>query len=261
MLKIVCIGSGRLASQLMPALEAAGGEVVQIYNRSIAAGTTLAQKLRTGNVTSDIAAITPHADIYILAVSDDIIPSIASQLSYLENEHAVFVHCSGVLTLDAIPFKRRGVFYPLQTFSYQHDVDWHTTPLLITGSTPAIGQELFVLARRISSAVYAIKDADKAYLHMTAVWANNFSNHMLVIAEELCRKHGLDFSILHPIIRQTFEKALEAGPSKSQTGPALRGDRKTMQLHEEMLKDEMLLNPLYALISDSIEFRKKSAGK
>jgi predicted short-subunit dehydrogenase-like oxidoreductase (DUF2520 family) len=252
MLKIVCIGSGRLATQLMPALEAAGGEVVQIYNRSLAAGTTLAAKLRTGNVTTDITALTPHADIYILAVADDAIPSIAEQLHYLENEHAVFVHCSGVLTLDVIPCKRRGVFYPLQSFSYQHDVDWHTTPLLVTGSTPAIAQELFVLARRISAAVYIIKDADKAILHMTAVWANNFTNHMLVIAEELCRKHGLDFSILHPIIRQTFEKALDAGPAESQTGPALRGDRKTMERHAQMLEEDARLNQLYQLISASI---------
>lgn len=252
MLKIVCIGSGRLANQLMPALETAGGEVVQVYNRSLATGSSLAQKLQTTNVTSDIQSITGNADIYFITVSDDAIPSLASQLTHLENEHAIFVHCSGVLPLDALPFKRCGVFYPLQTFSYQHEVDWSTTPILITAGAPEINQELFALARRISRSVFNIRDSDKTFLHLSAVWANNFTNHMLTIAEKLCLEHHINFDILKPLIRETFEKALEVGPADSQTGPALRGDEKTIDKHLQLLDQDESLRKLYMLISDHI---------
>jgi predicted short-subunit dehydrogenase-like oxidoreductase (DUF2520 family) len=261
MLNIVCIGSGRLAHQLMPALQSADARIMQVYSRSLDHAQALADKVNADEVTDQLSDIKGTADIYFFAVADDAIPGVSKNLIHLENGHAIFVHCSGVLNIDALPFKRAAVFYPLQSFSNEHPVDWKTTPLLITGSLPVIDQELFMLARRISNAVYHIKDTDKAILHLSAVWANNFTNHMLAIAEKLCIDHNIDFEILKPLIKETFEKALSVGPSLSQTGPAIRGDEHTIEKHIQMLKDEDMLASLYSLISENIRSQKTDGGE
>ncbi len=249
---LVCLGAGRLAHHLMPALEHAGCEVVQVFNRTESAALILANRLGASAYTSDPAKIRRDADAYFLTIADDAIASVARQVAYLENDNAIFIHCSGVLPMDILPFQRRGVFYPLQTFSPGHHIPWKTTPLLITASRADILDELRTVAQNLSNAVYEISDQDKTFLHLAAVFANNFTNHMLTLAERLCRQHQVPFDILKPLIRETFEKALEAGPSHSQTGPAIRGDEKTLEKHIQLLADLPALQDLYRLMTHSI---------
>jgi predicted short-subunit dehydrogenase-like oxidoreductase (DUF2520 family) len=249
--KIVCIGAGKLASQLMPALKLEGFEINQVYSRTMVSANTLAIQLKTV-ATTNLSQIQKDADFYFFALKDDVVENVVKELDHLENEESVFVHTSGVLPINTIPFKRRGIFYPLQTFSPGHSVDWKTTPILVTGENEEINTSLMTMAAKISNLVYKVSDQDRAALHVAAVFANNFTNHMLTLAEKICNEQHVSFEILKPIIRETIEKALDAGPSNSQTGPAVRGDQKTIDKHLKMLENNSGLQELYRMITQSI---------
>jgi len=252
MQKIACIGAGKLASQLMPALEHAGYDVVQVYSKTSISANLLATSLKHAMATTDLSKIQKDADFYFFALKDDVMEAVVNELGYLENEKSIFLHTSGILPLKAIPFERRGIFYPLQTFSPSHAVNWKKTPLLVTGENEEITASLKVMASKISDLVYKAGDEDRAALHVAAVFANNFTNHMLTLAEKICNEHHVSFEILKPIIRETIEKALDAGPSNSQTGPAIRGDQQTIDKHLKMLENNSGLQELYRMITQSI---------
>src|SRR5689334_10295183 len=120
-MKIVCIGAGQMAHQLMPALEIAGCDVIQVYNRTLEAANLLAAKLRSAIATDDLTSINPEADIYFLAVSDDAIKTVAEDLKKVIDPDKLVLHASGVLNLDELPFEKKATFYPLQSFSDNHD--------------------------------------------------------------------------------------------------------------------------------------------
>lgn len=252
MLKIVCLGAGRLAHQLMPALEEAGCHIVQVYNRSPFAAQELADKLKSTSFTADITQVLPDADLYFLTVSDDAIKPVAAELKYLISSDAIGVHCSGSMSLDVLPFKRKAGFYPLQSFSANHEVSWRWIPLIITAPDEDIWQLLDAIAGQLSSSVYRMTDEQKSVLHVAAVFANNFSNHMLTLAENICKEHGLPFEILKPLILETFSKAILSGPRDSQTGPAVRRDQKTIEKHLYLLADHPQLTAIYKAITNSI---------
>ena len=255
--KIVCIGAGKLASQLMPALEHAGYEVVQVYSRTLTHAKALANQLKHTIATDDLSHLQKEAEFYFFALKDDVMEDVAKELGYLENEKSIFLHTSGILPLKAIPFKRKGIFYPLQTFSPGHAVNWKKTPILVTGENDEITSALQVMASKISDLIFKVGDADRAALHVAAVFANNFTNHMLTLAEKICNEHHVSFEILKPIILETIEKALDSGPSNSQTGPAMRGDQQTIDKHLKMLDEDPGLQELYLKITKSIQKNSK----
>ncbi len=251
-MKIVCIGSGRLAYHLMPELQSAGHMIVQVYNRTPWPAVLLSQKLHHTDHITHLEDLNRDADFYFLAISDDGIPEVAKELANKHELKGIVVHCSGVLGLDIIPSLHRGIFYPLQTFSEHHEVEWSQTPIMITSDKEENSQKLDQLARTISSAVYPMSDAQKSYVHLSAVFANNFTNHMMTLAEEICAAHQVPFEILKPLIQTTFEKALHLGPSLSQTGPATRGDIDTIKKHLQLLEQHPQLKRVYEVITESI---------
>jgi len=252
MLKIVCIGAGRLAYHLMPRLEQSGARVVQVFNRTKSHADALVTQLASPTFTDDIKEIAPEADLYFFTLKDDAINLIAQQLTTLQDAHKIFIHCSGVADLSVLPFERRASFYPLQSFSYAHPIPWESTPILITASLPEVRKVLIDLAQAISNSVYTITEEQKTRIHLAAVFANNFTNHMLTVAEQICKDHGLSFDILKPLIRETVEKALHLGPEHSQTGPAVRRDDVTIQKHLGLLAHDPELATLYSMITDQI---------
>jgi predicted short-subunit dehydrogenase-like oxidoreductase (DUF2520 family) len=252
-MKIVCLGAGRMAHQLMPALEEAGCDVIQIYNRTPTAAKELSEKLKAATFTSSLSEIVDHADIYFLAVSDDAIKPVSNELHKIISHDSLALHASGILELSELPFKRRAGFYPLQSFSDNHDVSWRFIPVIITTNDDDIWIMLDQIAAKLSSAVYRMTDHQKAILHVAAVFANNFSNHMLTLADSICKEHELPFEILKPLILETFSKAILAGPKESQTGPAIRGDEKTIKKHLQLLEKHPEWALVYKTITKSIE--------
>ncbi len=248
MITIVIIGAGNVARQLYRVLDMyEGSTVVQCYNRK---GIPLAaEQPRDHIVTSPTAII--KADLYILAVSDDAIGSVCNTLPFSD---ALIVHTSGSVPMDVIgTTDRKGVFYPLQTFSATKTVDFSTVPLCIEASNESDAILLTELASGISKKVYRISSAQRNTLHVAAVFVNNFTNHLYTMAHEICMKDAIPFDILYPLIQETVTKLQTMPPADAQTGPAVRNDTETIHRHLETLCDTTSHSDIYTIMTALIQ--------
>lgn len=249
-IKISIIGSGNLATQLGLALYKEGYFISQIYSRNKKNAETLSKKLSAKAIV-DLKKLSTDSSIYIIAVKDDAIESVAKQIK-LKNQ--VIVHTSGSVSIDVLKksSKNYGVFYPLQTFSKEKSVDFKITPICIEANNNSTSTTLQYFAKSISSNVQKVNSEQRKKIHLAAVFACNFSNHMYAIAEQLLANDKLSLDLLKPLIEETANKIKENNPSKVQTGPAMRNDKKTMEGHLKLLKKEKDLQKIYELISKSI---------
>lgn len=250
--RIVMIGAGNVAHHLAPALLKAGLELCQIYSRSIESARALG--IKTGiSYTADLFAVYPDCDIYIFCVSDDSILSLYKSIRI--NKKAIILHTSGSMPLDI--FKnladRYGVLYPLQTFSKKRVLDFSEVPLCIEASQPEVLKVVRELAENLSHCVQEISSEKRKKLHLAAVLANNFTNHLYTMAGNLLEEEGLGFDLLRPLIFETAHKVMLLTPYEAQTGPARRGDESILELHKKMLHKDRKLQSLYTLLSDSIK--------
>lgn len=255
--KVALIGAGNVAHHLAPALLKAGVNLCQIYSRSIESARELG--IKTGiTYVADVGAIYPDCDIYIFCVSDDALLPLYKEVRI--NKEAVVLHTSGSLPMDI--FKslagHYGVLYPIQTFTKKRTLDFREIPLCIEASDKETLQMLRQLAGLLSGRVEEISSEQRKVLHLAAVFANNFVNHLYGIAGEILEKEGLDGTLLRPLIFETAHKVMLLAPEAAQTGPARRGDEGIMSIHKTLLKENRKLLNLYTLLSDSI---KESCAK
>lgn len=239
------LGAGNLAQHLYTVFQATESlEVVQVYNRSQKA----LSYFNTVNTTTSLKELA-EADVYVIAVADDAIPKIANKLPFTNR---LVVHTSGNVSMHELHKKnRRGVFYPLQTFSKGVKVDFTKIPLCLeTGEKPDF-KILKTIANAMGSDSYKISSEQRRALHVSAVFVNNFSNHMYRIAHEICEGNNVPFEILHPLIQETANKINTLTPYMAQTGPAKRGDEKTTNDHLEKL-DKDIHKEIYTLLTQSI---------
>ena len=213
MATIVMIGAGKVSYHLAHRLQACGHQIAQIYSRNAAHATRVAEFVATlapmqPSITSDLTAIKTDADLYIVAVSDDALPEIAWQLSAILPSTATVAHTSGTVEniILADYFDNSGVFYPLQSFSYDFLPDFDTLPICIDATNSDVKYLLQTVANSISNVVYFIDDEQRRQLHLAAVFANNFVNCMYAVAETLLAKQGLDMAIMLPLIAETARK-------------------------------------------------------
>lgn len=248
-MNVILLGAGNVATQLALALRKAGHTIVQVYNRSGEAGEELAKTVGA-SFTSDARQLL-NADVYLIAVKDDAIADLASQLK-LENK--VVAHTSGSKTKELLSFSSSnyGIFYPLQTMTKLSKVDFTDVPVLLEANNEATLALLESLAGSISKNVYKLNEEQRQWIHVAAVFANNFSNHMFTLSQTLLQKHGLDFEILKPLILRSVENLRQYSPAQLQTGPAVRKDNLTIDKHLELLGEESHLQKLYREITDSI---------
>ncbi|WP_407429717.1 Rossmann-like and DUF2520 domain-containing protein [Arcticibacter sp.] len=255
-MKIVLLGSGNVATHLGHALKAAGHEILQVWSRSLSNAEQLAASLSVA-YTNEILALDDTADIYILSVKDDAIREVASSFTFKDK---LLVHTSGTSSIDSLGEDRvnKGVFYPLQTFSKQKAVDFSSVPLLLESSTDEVARQLNELAGSISQVVRSASSAQRAAIHVAAVFACNFSNHFYSISKSLLDKEGLDFKLLLPLIAETAAKVQSMSPEDAQTGPAIRDDQVSIEKHKKYLETSADLLQLYTLMTNSIiGFRSK----
>ena len=253
-LRIGLFGAGRVASQLGPALVAAGHHVVFVWNRSLPAATALAAQLPGAQVLVSLAAPLPPADVYFLAVPDAAVAPLVAGTTWPSG--ALVAHLAGALPLavfDQQPRVRGGVFYPLQTFSAGRAIAWAAVPLCIEARDPATEATLLALAGSLSQHVLRLDSAQRLKLHVAAVFANNFTNHVLGIADALLAEAGLPSALLSPLVRETVDKALANAPFSVQTGPAVRQDLPTLAAHEAALAAHPAWQTLYAQLTASIQ--------
>lgn len=248
--KIVMIGAGNVASHLAPAISKAGAaDFVQVYSRHIESARELAEKLPAATATDSPEDIAGDADIYLISVKDDAIGRIVEALP---KTGALVLHTSGSVGMEALApaSERYGVFYPLQTFSKNVTLDMGAVPLFVEGSSPEVEAEIRELGEKVFSKVYHADSEIRKKMHISAVFACNFTNHLWAIAEELLSREGLPFDVLRPLLEETLRKALVNFPSASQTGPAARGDRKIIEAHLSQLSGRE--KELYRILSDDI---------
>ncbi len=247
-MKIVIIGAGNVATHLAKAFDKREN-VVQIYSRKIANAKALSQSLTNASATDDISQLLPDADVYIISIKDDAIADIVNSITATSG---LWVHTSGSVPIDVLKkrFDKCGVLYPLQTFSFDVEVDFSEVPFFIEGCDEPTTQLIGNLAKKLSGNIYQADSDQRRKLHVAAVFGCNFTNHMWAQAYDILSSSGYDFKILEPLIRSTIEKALTIPPTEAQTGPARRGDKKTMLSHVKILCDEQA--ELYKILSQSI---------
>ncbi len=255
MKKIVIIGYGNVGWHLARELFRAGHNISQIFSRKKKTADTLAKAVNA-KVVNHWEEVDQDADFYLLAVSDDAIIEVSQNL---RPNSGIVAHTSGTVASKALnKHQQYGVFYPLQTFTRYVEVDWSVIPFCIWANKESVRQSLMELALTVNYRVSLITDEDRAILHIAAVFANNFSNHVFAIAEDICVSNGLDFAIIKPLISESVKKLTHSSPSEVQTGPAKRGDDQTMQKHLKHLKDLPDYQAIYRILSNSI---MKGIGK
>ena len=92
---------------------------------------------------------------------------------------------------------------------------------------------------------------------MAAIFVNNFTNHLYTIGKDILKSKKISFDIFYSIIKETTEKIIAIGPEESQTGPAKRGDKKTIEEHKKILGNKEY-NKLYLIITRLIEKKYES---
>ncbi len=255
--KITIIGTGNVAWHLALELERAGHLVNEIYARSEQKGLEISQNLNNPVITESLDFSQSASRLFIIAVSDNAIESIASGITLPAD--ALLVHTSGTMPLSILTLAdhdRTGVFYPLQTLSRNRQIQFSEVPLLIEAGDADTLQQLQKIARTISSNVVVLKSEDRMGIHLASVFANNFTNHMIDIAGQVMNRNALDVKLLEPLIRETVEKVFDHNPSAIQTGPAIRGDTDTIDRHLAYLDFNPRYQQLYQLISASISSNK-----
>ena len=245
MMKILLIGTGNVATQLAKNLDSEKYQINQIFSRSENNAKPLIEFLNC-HWSNDPKKII-KSDMAIIAISDDNIKSILPSLPKIPT-----MHTSGSIDVKILDkyFDNYGVLYPLQTFKKNTSINLNNTPFLIEGNNKDIEKNLNELASSFSKKVYKINSSTRLKIHLSAVFACNFSNHMIVLAKKISQESDFDFSLLLPLIKKTFNQ-IDNNPSKLQTGPALRKDKKVMNKHLDNIHDENL-KMIYKLISESI---------
>lgn len=246
MIKISIIGSGNVAQHLIHAFSKAKNiEVSQVYARNPDSISTI---IKANKIVTNIQDL-QESDLCIIAVSDNAIAKVSAQIGF---KNKLVCHTSGSISLDELNDKnRKSVFYPLQTFSKNKEVDFKEIPICLEAQTEKDYKLLEKVAQSISNKIYKINSNQRKALHVSAVFVCNFTNHLYKIGHDICKENNINFEILKPLIQETANKILTLSPSEAQTGPAKRGDSLTINQHIKFLENQNQIE-IYKLLTKSI---------
>lgn len=241
---VVIIGAGNVASHLAIFLSKKI-EIKGIISKNKTSALQLSTKLNCPFI-DDLSSI-PSCDLVLICTNDDAIEQIESQISINFN----VAYTSGSVDLNSkTQRKNYGVFYPLQSFSKDKAIDISKVPIFIEAKNEEFGQKLFELANIISENVAFASSIERKKIHITAIFINNFSNHLAYIANKFAEENDLNWEYFKPLIKETTDKILLTSPFEAQTGPARRKDYTTIEQHLSMLNG--FSKEIYNLLSNSI---------
>lgn len=248
-MKVVSVGAGNLATCLMRAMKKAGMEVVQVYSRTVRNAQRLGEELDCGWTTCP-EEVRTDAGLYVFSLKDKALPDVIARVRPNEG---LWVHTAGSMPITVFEgyASRCGVMYPLQTFSKERQPDFNRIPFFLEAVSEKDAAVLATVARSLSGQVAFLPSEKRKCLHLAAVFACNFTNHMYVQAARLLEEAGISFEVLLPLIDETAAKVHEMAPAAAQTGPAVRYDEPVIAKHLELLADPDR-KELYRLISRSI---------
>ena len=244
------LGSGNVAFHLGKALVQNGIRIDAVYGRNQNHADELANQLHA-KAYADISLLSSASDIYIICVKDTAIEEVSNQLPKVAG---MVVHTSGNTSMEALwKHKRRGVLYPLQTISKNNSVDFKNVPLLLETKLEEDIEALKFLAKAFEAKLYIVDSEQRKIVHLAAVFANNFTNHLYSIAQQILKANNLSFDMLKPLIHETAHNIENHLPHEVQTGPAVRGDQSTIDKHLKLLNEMPEYKEIYALLSKGIQ--------
>lgn len=243
-------GAGRVAGAICREMFRSGITIHQIVSQSESEGKPLAEECKAE--WSSNLEFNDRNQVVIVAVPDHKLIQVLQNIKC--NEKCIVAHTTGSYGLEVFParLKRRGVFYPLQTFSKGRKIDFANLPFLLEASDTATGEILNHLAAAIGGKVHYTDALKRRMVHLSAVFFNNFTNYMLTAGRTISDHADLPPGLFEPLIRETVFKALETDPEVSQTGPAVRNDINTIEMHMKLLSFSPELQDLYREVTDSI---------
>lgn len=228
MISVLIVGKGNVGTHL--------------YNALLNIDTISVQQISSRKLNN-----IPKATITIIAVSDDAIAQVTSKIN-----NSFVVHTSGSFSIDSLKNKsRKGVFYMLQTFSKEKEVDFSKIPFCLEAENKEDLQLLEKLAKILGDKVYHINSTQRKSLHVAAVFVNNFTNHLYKIGYDICQKNNVPFEVLMPLIEETSDKIKTVSPENAQTGPAKRNDKSTIENHLNLLSEKQ--KEIYKILTKSIQ--------
>ncbi|AZQ65396.1 DUF2520 domain-containing protein [Flammeovirga pectinis] len=256
MKRVTLIGAGKVATHLGTALEDNGIIIQEVFSRDIKKARSLARRFYDARPTDSLNFKSSYSEVFIIAVSDNAISDVAEQI-VLPNHNAILAHTSGATPLESLAGSSlyTGIFYPLQTFSFDKTVDFSQIPVCIDATTKGALDRLAELAHRLTPKVFHLTNEERKKLHISAVFACNFTNYLMEVSSQMADEAGMAFQDLKHLVDETIEKAftLEA-PIDGQTGPAIRKDIKTIKRHQESLTTtHPNFLPIYQMMTDAIQ--------
>ncbi|MGL4412459.1 MAG: Rossmann-like and DUF2520 domain-containing protein [Bacteroidales bacterium] len=254
-IRVVLIGAGNLATHLANALNNISEiSIIQVYSRTRESAESLANTLGTKWTTS-LEEIDNSADLIILSIKDDALQGVIKSINITR---ATYIHTAGSVPMEIFngSASNYGVLYPLQTFSKAKEVEFSKIPIFIEGSSPEVQDMLSFISKKLSSKVRVASSEQRKYLHLAAVFACNFTNHLFAQAASILNEHGLMFEDIIPLIDESVSKIHTIEPQKAQTGPAVRGDNGVLEMQKSLLNND-IQKEIYTLISNSIQQLKE----
>ncbi len=246
---IVIIGSGNVATHLALALARAEIYIPQVFSRNILHAKQLASRVGAEPI-DNLKDLSLDADLYLISVADASIEEVVQKMPLVKG---VVAHTAASVGMSVLSrFSHFGVFYPFQTFTKEKTLNFKEIPLLLEANGDNTLKLLKSVGNSISDKVQESNESKRMALHLAAVFACNFVNHLYTLADELLADSGMKFEILAPLIRETTEKALSMHPKLAQTGPAHRADTNVMASHLKSLKEGTVEYKIYQLLSQSI---------
>ena len=249
-MNISIIGSGNVATQFGKVFLKTGHTIVQVISSNVRSGKQLASRLKT-SFSSTYADPNNQTDIFLIAVKDAQITEVVKSLI---KTGKIVVHTSGSIDINVFKnkFRNYGVFYPLQTIKINRAVNFKKVPICLEASNEKTEEQLFKLADTISGNIYMLSSEQRLKVHLAAVFANNFTNHLYALAEKILNQNDLSFDLIRPLIEQTAKNSLRNSPATLQTGPAMRNDKITINKHLKLLEKDKELQKIYKLMTESI---------
>lgn len=249
-MKIAVIGAGNAGSAIGNMLKKNGQQVVAVWSRDARKARKLALSLKA-RAYSDISQIPRDLDLYLVAIKDDEVRNLAAKLNPGKGTVA---HLSGSLEMSVFKkkFRNYGVLWPVMTFSASNKGKVQNFPVVVNGNTGKAKRTLFEAGKSLSKQVYKLSEKQRASSHLAAVFANNFTNHMIHLAQKILKKNTCPPTLLNSLILETARLGISGKARDIQTGPAIRQDLKTMLLHRKLLKNNRLIKTIYKTVSQSI---------
>ncbi len=248
--RISVLGSGNVAYHLARKLYAEGVAVDCVFSRNSVTGKSLADEVGA-YFTDQLQQLPQNSDAYLFMMSDTANQSVAQQIALPSD--AILIHTSGSLPKEIFDAKNAAVMYPFQTFSRDVEIeDFTSMPICIEASNADTYHYVRCFAEKISPLVYELTFEQRKILHVAGVFASNFMNHSVFLGQKLLHENNIPINILNPLLRQSFAKIINGDAYSSQTGPAVRGDRKVVESHIDMLSSDEKLAEIYKIMSESI---------